>query len=109
MDWARLEVLTCLAGILLIALIAPSGYKIKFDTDHLLGLIVGALVVAGTILFYIAVSKGPVSVIVPLSSLYVVGVFIFGVTFFGEQWSWQKLIGVACAVAAIILLAGEEG
>ncbi|MFH0765228.1 MAG: EamA family transporter [Calditrichota bacterium] len=107
-DWARLEILSAIAVVLLVAIVAPVGLKIKLDSDHLLGFGAGFLAVLGSAFFYIAVSKGPVSVIVPLSSLYVLGVFLVGVTFLGEEWSLRKALGVACAVAALILLAGES-
>ena len=108
-DWMRLEVLTGFAILLLMALIAPTGYRLKADMDHLVGIVAGSFGVFGGILFYIALSKGPVSVIIPLTSLYVVGVFIVGVVLLGEAWSWRKALGVACAVLAMLLLAGEEG
>lgn len=108
LDWARLEVLSAIAAVLLVAIAAPAGLRIKLDSAHLMGLGVGFLAILGSALFYIAITKGPVSVIVPLSSLYVLGVFLVGVTFLGEEWSLRKALGVACAVAALFLLAGEN-
>ena len=107
-DWARLEVLSGFAAIFIMALLAPSGFKLKMDGVHLTGLIAGSAGVFGAIFFYMAVSKGPVSVIIPVTSLYVVGVFLVGVLFLGEQWSMRKGIAVLLALTAVILLSMEE-
>ncbi len=107
-NWARLEVLSALAGLLAILFIAPSGFLIKPNSANLIGFIAGGLGALGAILFYIAVSQGPISVVIPITSLYVVGVAIFGFILFDEPLTFKKGLGVACAAAAMILLAGES-
>jgi transporter family protein len=107
LDWARLEVLSALSGLILMVLVVPSAFNLKADFNHLYGLGAGALGAAGAIFFYIALSKGPVSAIVPLTSLYIVGVPIAGLLFFGEALTVRKVAGVLCAVAAAYLLASE--
>jgi len=105
--WTRLEVLSALAGLIAMLIIAPSSLLVKFDRANLIGFIAGGLGAAGAILFYIAVSKGPVSVVIPITSLYVVGVAAVGILLLGEPLTWRKALGVACAAAAMALLAGE--
>jgi bacterial/archaeal transporter family protein len=107
-NWSRLEVLSALAGMALMALIAPSAFRVRPTNGDAMGLLTGALGAAGAILFYIAVSKGPVSVVIPVTSLYVVGVAAAGLILFGEPVTWRKIGGIVLATAAIILLAGEE-
>jgi transporter family protein len=107
-DWARLEVLSGLVALIAMLIIAPSGYRIKLDNAHLIGLMAATLGAFGGVTFFIALSKGPASVIVPLTSLYVVGVFLFGVLFFGEALTLKKVLGVLLAAAAMFLLASEE-
>lgn len=89
-------------------IVAPGSFQLKPDLRHLVGLVAGGLGALGAILFYIALSTGPVSVIIPLTSLYVVGVAIAGVLLFGEPLTMRKVIGVSLAVAAMIVLAGES-
>jgi len=107
-DWMRLEVLSGVAVLLIMGVIAPSAFRLKLVPNDAVGFVAGGLGVAGAILFYIALSKGPVSVVIPLTSLYVVGVAAAGVLFFGEALTWRKVLGVALAAVAVILLATEE-
>ncbi|MBM3328857.1 MAG: DMT family transporter [Calditrichaeota bacterium] len=106
-DWARLEVLTCVAGLAAMAMIMPSAFKVRPSSGDLAGLLAGGFGALGAILFYIALSKGPVSIIVPLTSLYVVGVALFAVLVWGEPVTLRRVLGIVCAVAAIILIAGD--
>lgn len=109
MHWTRLEVLSGIAALVIMAVVAPSGFRIKPDWNHALGFMTGITAVAGAIFFYIAVSNGPVSIVVPMSSLYVVGVFLVGVILFGEEWTLRKALGVVFAMVAMFLLASEKG
>jgi len=106
--WQRLEILSALAGLILMFAIAPGSFQIKPDGKHLFGLLAGGLGALGAILFYLALSTGPVSVIIPLTSLYVVGVAIAGVALFGEPVTIRKVIGIGLALAAMVVLSGEE-
>lgn len=106
--WQRLEILSAFAALIMMAIIAPAAYQIKPDAKNMLGLFAGSLGAAGGMLFYIAISKGPVSVIIPVTSLYVVGVAIAGMVLFGETLTVRKLVGISLAAAAMIVLAGEK-
>jgi len=107
-DWARLEVLGGLAALVVMALVAPTAYKLKVTAGDGVGFVAALFGVAGAILFYVALSKGPVSVIIPLTSLYVVGVAALGVLLFNEPLTWRKTTGVVLAAVAMALLAVEE-
>ncbi len=63
--------------------------------------IVGSL---GALLFLYAVSRGPVSIIVTLSSLYPVLSIFLAVVFLKEAITIKQLIGIALALVAMALI-----
>jgi uncharacterized membrane protein len=65
------------------------------------GLISGLAAIA----FYGALREAPVSVIVPLSSLYIVLTSFLAYFFLGEAMGIKQLAGIALGILAIILLA----
>ena len=55
--------------------------------------------------YYIALSKGPVSIVVPIYSLSFVIATLLGLVFLGESINIIKITGLILAAIAIILLA----
>lgn len=105
--WQRLEIISAIAALVIMAVVAPAAFQLKPDHKHLMGFVAGALGALGAILFYLALSTGPVSVVIPVTSLYVVGVTVAGVLLFGEPITFRKVLGVLLATAAVIALTGE--
>ena len=52
-----------------------------------------------------ALKYGPASTIVPISQMSFVVTTIVGILIFKEKILWQKILGLACSIGAIILLA----
>jgi transporter family protein len=83
------------------------------DPAHLTAPAAGYVYVAGVfltigILSYIAaLEAGPVSVVVPIYGMFIVGSSALGILFLGESLTGTRLVGIACAVVAIVLGAGE--
>jgi transporter family protein len=73
----------------------------------------GLLLVAGVLLglsvtaYYIALSRGPLSVVVPIFGLFIVSSSIAGVVFFGETLTTSRLLGILFALAAIYLVSRD--
>lgn len=65
----------------------------------------GLLGFVGALCFLYAVSKGPVSVIAPLSSLYPILAVILAIVFLNEALTIKQGIGILFAVVAVILVA----
>ena len=71
---------------------------------------IGLLLVAGVLLglsvtaYYLALSRGPISVVVPIFGLFIVSSSIAGAVLFGETLTTSRLLGILCAVAAIYLV-----
>jgi transporter family protein len=68
-------------------------------------LLTGALGTLGTLFLYLTLRTAPASVVVPLSALYPVVTVILAYIFLQEEISPTRLLGVACALAAVWLLA----
>ncbi|MEO0255378.1 MAG: EamA family transporter [candidate division WOR-3 bacterium] len=58
----------------------------------------------GTVFFYLALTKGKASIIVPLTSLYPAFTLILARIFLKEELSLQGYIGIILAIFAILLL-----
>lgn len=65
---------------------------------------VAVLGTVALVAFYRALEKGPGSVVIPLSGLYIVIPAILGFLFLHEKITVSKVIGILLAVASIILL-----
>jgi transporter family protein len=65
------------------------------------GLISGLAAIA----FYGALKEGPASVIVPLSSIYIVLTSFLAYLFLGEPMGIKQIAGIGLGILAIILLA----
>jgi bacterial/archaeal transporter family protein len=104
-----LAVSTTIVSIFAIAVVAWRGElkALIFDleTEPLLWAIAGgiALTIAVSSLFH-ALSLGPANVVVPIYGMFIVGGSLLGVLFLGEPFTWNKIVGLAAAVAGVILI-----
>ncbi len=104
-----LAVSTTIVSIFAIAVVAWRGElkALIFDleTEPLLWAIAGgiALTIAVSSLFH-ALSLGPANVVVPIYGMFIVGGSLLGVLFLGESFTWNKIVGLAAAVAGVILI-----
>ncbi len=58
----------------------------------------------GLLLFLEALSKGPATVVVPLTALYPAVTVVLSRLFLKEALTWRHLVGLALALAAAWLL-----
>lgn len=75
---------------------------------------VAAIVVAGGVidmlanaLYLLATRHGPLSVVVTLSSLYPASTVVLALAVLGERLSARQGAGIACALAAVLLIVGR--
>jgi transporter family protein len=74
----------------------------------------GLLLIAGVLLglsvtaYYLALSKGPISVVVPIFGLFIVSSSVAGVVVFGETLTFSRFLGILCALAAIYLVSRDS-
>ncbi len=67
----------------------------------------GAFLTVGILAYITALERGPVSVVVPIYGMFIVGSSVVGIAFLGEALTATRAAGIACAVVAIVLGAGE--
>jgi transporter family protein len=60
--------------------------------------------VIALITIYMAVAKGPVSVVLPVYGLNALVTALLGIIVLHEKVSWQRILGLMCAASAIVLL-----
>ncbi len=65
----------------------------------------GVALIVAVASFFKALSLGPVSEVVPIYGMFVVGGAILGIAFLGEPLTPRKLLGVAFAARSIYLIA----
>ncbi|NQU05686.1 MAG: EamA family transporter [Calditrichaeota bacterium] len=92
-------------GTLIIGLLAKPTFS-GFGMYHLIGLAGGIACAIGFMFFYIAMSRGSASVVIPITSLYVVVTSVMAFIILAEPLTLKKALGIICGVIAVILLAG---
>ncbi len=80
--------------------------KPQLDGYFLASIGAGIAGAVGFLYFFNALSKGPASIVIPLTSLYVVVAAILAFLILAEPLSVRKILGIFSAIAAIALLAG---
>ena len=68
----------------------------------------GILDMLANVLYLVASRYGPLSVVVTLTSLYPAGTVLLARTVLGERLSALQVVGVICALAAIVLIVGTR-
>ncbi|MCQ4333641.1 EamA family transporter [Natronomonas sp. F2-12] len=67
----------------------------------------GICLAVGIIAYYRALAAGPVSVVVPIFGLFLVGSSVVGIVVLDEALTARKAIGIALAVVAVFLTTFE--
>ena len=88
---------------LLFALIAGP-CRMQADSHHLWSLLAGIAGAVGFLFFFVALSRGPATVVIPMTSLYVAVAAILAFLILQEPLTVKKVLGIGCAIAAVILL-----
>ncbi len=67
-------------------------------------LIAGVCAGVATVAFYVALSRGPASVVLPLTGMYILIPAALGIAFLGEQLTVTRLLGLVFAGLAVFFL-----
>lgn len=68
--------------------------------------IAGVFLAIGILAYYTALETGPVSLVVPIYGLFIVGSSVIGILFFNEAVTLTRAAGIGCAVLAIVCSGG---
>ena len=95
-----------LGGIIIgIAVLIKLDFKVEFNIPGLgYGLAIGLLGFFGALMYLVAVDKGPLVLIAPITALYPVGVIIIGLIFLGEAITLKQGLGIGLSLVAIFLI-----
>jgi drug/metabolite transporter (DMT)-like permease len=69
----------------------------------------GALDMLANALYMLAARIGPLSIVVTLASLYPAATVILARFILGERLSFVQMAGIACALAAVVIIVGTTG
>ena len=70
--------------------------------------VAGGFLTVGILAYTAALENGPVSVVVPVFGMFIVGSSVLGILFLGEAMSATRAAGIVCAVIAIVCSAGDR-
>jgi drug/metabolite transporter (DMT)-like permease len=109
MDLGTILVCNLIGYAITIALLAR-GPALQWTWDHFLAVLVAVLFVMANYAYYrLSHAKEQVTILAPLTSLYVLVTVGLGVIFMHESMTWKKGLGIALAVVALILLSWDRG
>jgi transporter family protein len=95
-------------GGMLVGFVGLALLNFKPETQPLgilYALLTGVTGVLGTLFYYLAASRGQISIVVSLTALYPLITIMLAVIFLHETLVLKQVLGLCFAVAAIILLA----
>jgi len=90
--------------MIVIGLIGGPSFK-SFNTQHFFAIIAGITVSLGYLFFYIAITKGNATTVIPVTALYVAVAAILAFIFLSEPITLKTVLGIGCAIFAMMLLA----
>ena len=96
-------------GGLLVGIVSLAMIKFRPETHPmgiLYALLTGITGVLGTLFYYVAASRGQISIVASLTALYPLITILLAVVFLHETLVFKQIVGLCFAVAAMILLAG---
>lgn len=97
-----------LPGYLLVGLLISSRADYHISMHHGLAVAIGALYMAGNMAFYKLCQTQDVTALAPLTSVYIILPIVMGWMLLGEPISVRRILGIALAVAAVVLLNWPE-
>ena len=108
LDWDSIFILFGLCSFLIAAFSSPQSFSILVNKMSWIALLAGISGGLGFLFFYQALEKGSASLVIPISSLYVLVAAVLAVIFLKEPLTLRKALGILFAVLAIILLSQQS-
>ena len=79
--------------------------KVEFNIPGFsYGLAIGLLGFFGALMYLVAVSKGPLALVAPITAMYPLGAIILGLIFLGEAITIKQGFGIGLSLVAIYLI-----
>jgi transporter family protein len=77
------------------------------STDGMFALGAGVALVIAVVFYFLALSQGPTSIVVPIYGMFIVGGAVLGLVFLHEPLTLRKALGILLAAVSIYLIAGH--
>jgi bacterial/archaeal transporter family protein len=77
------------------------------SVDGMLVLGAGVALVIAVVFYFLALSEGPTSIVVPIDGMFIVGGAVLGLVFLHEPLTLRKALGILLAAVSIYLIAGH--
>lgn len=78
------------------------------SVDGLFALGAGVALVVAVVFYFLALSEGPASVVVPIYGMFIVGGAVLGLLFLHEPFTFRKALGIFLAAVSVYLIAGSH-
>ncbi|MCP4723418.1 MAG: DMT family transporter [bacterium] len=104
LDWQTVFLFFGLSTLLVASITSPEAYNNLFNRSAWIGITAGLTGALGFRFFYQALEKGPATVIIPVSAMYILVAVLLTVIFLQEPFTMRKFFGILSAIAAIFLL-----
>lgn len=93
-------------GVMLLTGSAEPAYALSLEAGYVY--VAGVFLTVGILAYVSALEAGPVSIVVPIYGMFIVGSSVIGIAFLDETLTLPRAGGIACAILAIYLCAGDE-
>lgn len=102
---ATLVFLVIAIGVMLVTGTADPSYAVSIEAGYIY--IAGGFLTVGILSYTAALETGPVSVVVPIFGMFIVGSSVIGIVFLDEVLTATRAAGIICALLAIVCSAGD--
>ncbi|WP_436345351.1 EamA family transporter [Natronorubrum sp. FCH18a] len=93
------------SSVLLLTGTADPSHAVSVEAGYVY--VAGVFLTVGILAYTAALETGPVSVVVPIFGMFIVGSSVLGILFLGETMSLTRAAGIVCAMLAIVCSAGD--
>jgi transporter family protein len=77
------------------------------SSDGMLVLGTGVALVIAVVFYFLALSEGPTSIVVPIYGMFIVGGAVLGLVVLHEPFTLRKALGILLAAISVFLIAGH--
>ncbi len=102
LDWKTMIFYVWMTVFLLCCIFVFRNIKLGWSKIHILAIVAGIVAAIGTIAFYKALSLAPATLVIPLSSQYILVTVLLCTFFLKELLSLRIVAGIVCSIAAML-------
>jgi len=77
------------------------------SVDAIFAIGAGVALVIAVVFYFLALSEGPTSIVVPIYGMFIVGGAVLGLVFLHEPITLRKIVGILLAAVSVYLIAGH--